>query len=102
MVFCLSFSQFIRQIPLLFVTANMVLGKDGSGSGWPSLQQLGWECTAVRDQHREPLVSFSCMQVEDSPELQGWSSSISCAEDGMFFLHLVHYCSAVGTAGPSK
>lgn len=100
--FCLSFFQFIKQIPLLFVTANMVLVKDGSRSARPSLQQLGWECAAVRDQHREPLASF--MQVEDRPELQGWSSSISCAEEGMslLFLHPVHYCSAVGTAGTSK
>lgn len=79
-VFCLSFSQFIRQIPLSFVTANMVLVKDGA-----DLQKLGWECAAVRDQHREPLASF-CMQVEDRPELQGCSSSVSCAEDGMFLL----------------
>lgn len=47
--FCLSFSQFIRQIPLLFVTANIVLVKDGSGSAQLSLQQLGWESAAVRD-----------------------------------------------------
>lgn len=99
MVFCfcfeLPFSEFIRQIPLLFVTANLVLGKDRSGSAWPSLQQLRLECTAVRDQHREPLVSFSCMQVEDRPELQGWSSSISCAEDGMFLVFFTRCIIAV-------
>lgn len=50
--FCLSFSQFIRQIPLLFVTANMVLVKDGSRSARLSLKQLGWECAAVRDHTR--------------------------------------------------
>lgn len=86
------------------MTANVVLVKDGSGSVQPSLQQLGWKYAAVRDQHREPLASFSCVQVEDRPELQGWTSSISCAEDGMFllFLHPVHYCSAVRTVGPSQ
>lgn len=58
----------------------------------------------MRDQHREPWASFSCVQVEDRPELQGWSSSISCAEDGMFLLslHPVHYCSAGGTVAPAS
>lgn len=45
--FCLSFFRLIRQIPLLFVTANMSPVKDGSGSVQPSLQQLGWECAAL-------------------------------------------------------
>lgn len=52
-----------------------------------------------------PLVSFSCVEVEDRPELWGGAGLLAVLRMGWVFLlclHLMHYCSAVGTVGPSQ